>query len=495
MRRDSFSLTLPAPSLVGLPIDETGYSALRNGYLRVIVDLLFDTVARGIGGATSALHDARHRKIFADLQLVPWPRAEVLVNGTATVDGDILALCATGPGLGASLLRYEGVSGSWHVELEDRNLLQMVALDRVAGVLLREQRETARRTTEPQPSITWWDDGRELALFEDYYLGDSLPASPAFIAAGTQDGHNYWINVGAATDCNGRSCSGIVTHEEPTAWSPDGQHTLFRRELEGSRSPPASDEILWLGDGNGGALQRLGEGFHPFWIDDETFGYLLVPEEPAQTFPFAYDLVIRRLEGQDVSEERRMPLRMMEALQQLAPQGGEQEETGLAVSYAFAHASRPQTVYILGARFTRAAPREAAPHGSPYLFAVDVQSGAVTVRVANEQRQLTSLPRLSPDGRWLAYATYDPAAAQGAVEVHDLASDPARGNVYEQILAGGSASQATLSDGTRPFDWSEQSGELLILEDGVLTVLDPRSWRAQQIVPPTAGCAHAAWAD
>lgn len=516
-RRNAYGLDLPTPSLVGAPAGEADFRALRAAYLRVTARLFYDSIARGVGGASMALHDARYRAILAELDLMAWPPQIEEAAGTVAIAGDVLTMCSDIPNAGASLWRYDADAGRWRAELSGRNLLQMAALNGVPGVLLREQHERQRRTTEPQPDLVWWGEGQELALFENYYLGTVFPSSPMFTAANT-DGQLHWINLGAAGNCNGRRCSGIQVHERAVVWSPDGQHTLFWRELEGSRSPPASDGVLWLGDANGEALTRLEEGTHPFWIDDETLGYLATPEEGAQPFPSNYELVIRRLQGDGVSGARRLHVAVLSELR--APGSDDQDvlEMGVALNQVFVHPSRPQTVFLVGGRYTDLLSSVALPELRTYIFAVDLASEEVTVRVPNADVERIILPRISPDGRWLAYLSGTSVGqnenvrmlpngnwlvyqegmgegGEGTLAVHDLTAEPGQASVYETPFDPGSSSFSGLADGSTPYDWSQQSGQFLYIENGVVTVVDPQQWRARRLIPPTAGCAHAAWAD
>lgn len=491
--RDRLTISLPAPSLLGVPVNEVSYRALLNGYLRIVVNELLNSFVLRDPTNSDPFREALSRQIAVELDLTSWPPAPKEAGSTGQLEAgsDILALCVGQGAEDASLLRYHAAAATWETAFEERDVTRMLALDGAPGVLFQERQVQGM---EIHPRVLWWRDGEDAATFEELYLGDAVPGSPTF-TAGELNGQAFWIWLGGATECDGRACSGVIVRAEQTVWSPDGAHTLFLRELEGSRSPPAGDQVLWLGDRSGVALKRLGEGSYPFWMDNQTFGYLTARPQRQQTFPFSYDLVLQRLDGEQTSEPVTRRLNIVEALPELAPESAEAEEMGVAITRAAVHPARPQTLYLSAVRFTGRPSAEFSPQYTLYLLAVDVESGEISPRIASLHRQWSYAMRFSPDGRWLAHVTYDPEIQDGVLAVHDLTSDPPAGNVWERPFPSSQAVAFGTRDLTPIYDWSQSDGKLLTLEEGIVTVVDPHTRRERQIVPPTAACAYAAWAD
>lgn len=493
-QRDRLTVALPAPTLLGKPVDDSAYRALLNGYLRVVTDKLLNSFVLRDPVNSTVFREALRRQVAVELDLVNWPPAPQAEESATGLDGesDILALCVGQDLYSASLLRYDTTTAAWETEFAQRAVTRMLALEGAPGVLLQERHGQG---LELEPRVVWWRNGRDAATFEALYLGDTVSGGPTFIA-GEQDGQAYWIWLGEATECDGRACLGIVVRDEQTVWSPDGRHTLFLSELQGSRSPPAGDEVLWLGDRSGVALRRLGDGSYPFWIDNSTFGYLTARPEREQSFPFNYDLVLHDLEGGKVGEPDIRALNIAEALQATASQNEEVQEGGVAITGVAVHPDHPQTLYLSAVRFTVQQLTQSSPQYTIFLLAVDLNSGAISERVASLHRQFGHLMRFSPDGRWLAHVSYDPLAGEGVLGVLDLAQEPPAGNLWERVFRSEEALRLGTPYSALPnFDWSQSDGRLLTIEAGVLTVIDPQTAREQQIVPPTPGCAYAAWAD
>ncbi len=484
-------LSLPAPSLVGYPVDEEAYRALRNLYLRSVVQQLFHPLS-GPFGPSGQLFDAAFRGVLAELDLIAWPPAIAQEGSELAIATDILALCSEQPGPGSALLRYDAAQERWVTELAGRHLQQMMALDGASGVLLDEGLLSPLAAGGPQPSLLWWAEGRLLATLDGYYAGAPVTGGPAFSAFGA-DGQGAWIHVGGATDCDGRDCRGLIVRSEPTAWAPDGRHALFQRPLEGSRSPPATDGVLWLGDAGGEVIARLEDGYHPFWVDNATFGYLRASEQGGVQLSMEHELVLRRIDAPEAGAERRIVLGLEQALQE-RPQGENAQEAGIFVNRAFAHPSRPDVVYLSATRFSNMLSSVAMVNMTAILFAVDVSSGEVIVRLADDNAPPIVASLLSPDGRWLAYVAQQSEPDQITLAVHDLTARPDEATVFEQPLTISGISQFG-PPGAWWHDWSQESGQWLFMHDGLLTVVEPQSWRTRHLVPPTAACAQAAWAD
>lgn len=495
--REEVHVGLTAPSLVGYPQDESGFKALRKAYLRAITGKLIETMWRGSGGVGSVMHAAQQRAVMADLDLIPWQPLVENVTENFSAAGDIFGLCADGPAGGTRLIRYDALRGEWRTEEAGRAWLQMVGLEAVEGVLLREETRTIGPVQPGTVDIVWWGPDGERARFENLYFANTQGSGASFEAY-TEQGEGVWVYVSAAQGCDGQQCGGVVQRDRWTVWSPDGQHTLFVAPQEGSQSPPVGGDVVWLGDAAGSPLTPFEEGFHPVWIDDETFGYLLPPDEVMGGFAQTYDLVVWHLDENGVGDRKVITIDVMNALAETA--GGSElvEEMGAFVNRIVGHRSRPGTVVLSGASFANLLSSVAVPEMSAFILLVDIEQESVVALMPNTEGQGIIMPRMSSDGARIAYVSgFDPTAAETLVMATLTIDNMVLTHtvIMEMELDLGGTGYFGWWDGGAPYEWSADGTQLLVGYEGIATIVDGETGRISQLYPPSAGCGQFAWVD
>jgi hypothetical protein len=272
-------LSLPTPTLVGLPVDETGYQTLLRGYATHLAQALVNAYGAEtfvIGGIVPPPPDLGEMLsawgLFAPRPTGFNPIQAAEPPPIPLPDQDILLLCQSSRA--PTLFRYDSATAIWaDVLLETEGALgfyltpfpdgQGVALvvgpsvqdERYRLVWLHNGRERLLLTTTDTPiihSITKLEPGHFLLHFST-----SGPDNNDFSEQG--------IMV-SAEDCDDQSC--IV--QPFTEWaqpSPDGRHTLITRLDENK------GVVYALGTAAGEEIQPLENAYDPIWLDGHTLAF------------------------------------------------------------------------------------------------------------------------------------------------------------------------------------------------------------------------------
>ena len=177
-------------------------------------------------------------------------------------DQNIQLLCDTGKGDEAALILYNPASDGWRTEMSGRSLVFMNPLPDDEGVLLQE-----RQSRPDQSRVLLWQDGQETDVFGQTVTDGIFRTTP-----GGQDlvlfSVDYSRNKTLFRLLSFNHCdrSGCIVRSllSPAVWSPDGQKTIVR----------TGKETLWVGDAMTRFPTYLGSGQAPFWLDDNTAGYV-----------------------------------------------------------------------------------------------------------------------------------------------------------------------------------------------------------------------------
>lgn len=464
-------ISLPTPSLVGLPVDEAGYQALLRGYATHILsailaelyeeeccpnDLTFplflegELARRGLGFWPPPLLE---REITAANNPAPLP------------DKDIALLCTTAERDRLQLIRFNPASGRIWQELSGRNITRIRSVPNGQGLIAQEVEYISEE--EVLTRIIYWHDHTARILYEE-----TLP-EPIFAATNWQvheeeqrlllvqtdlDGRNIFTQIDLS-NCASGSCPKTTREMSggPT-WSPDGSQFLIR-----------SGNSLWWRQFVGDVIvqEPLGLGTAPFWLDANTFGFVRTGENRFQE-------IVTASPGDEemtvVLDSERLRTILM----------AENRTQQLMIGYVGVDpVPAPQDV----AHWTILA-FEWFPNGElgqAYVFSYSPEVDALWLKLQSDQLHSFNL---SPNGRWLAASLYDDDLASWRVKI-------------EAIVAGQDTTllpwQATEEAEPPRYDWSADSQWLLILHQGVLTLYSPNTGTAQPVPPPVPGCAQAAW--
>ncbi|HKZ87341.1 MAG TPA: hypothetical protein VJ793_27260 [Anaerolineae bacterium] len=476
------NMTLPTPTLIGSPTDEPGYQALYHGYaLRVARAALADRVSPPPVWAwqSQRLYQALLDNHLIRLGLRRWPAAGVDRDaGPAPIplpEQDIETYCVEDFGRGGSLYRYDPKLNTWSRELFNLVFGMMMPLPDGSGVILQEQASIA---DEAPTRIVLWQRGTKRVLHEN------LPNSTPVYATGEIDPSGQYLVVyasrdpfGSATtyhllDLNNCSPSGCELRELagwPT-WSPDGSQSLVVL-------PFTAPDTLIRGDRLGLPVTELGEGQSPFWLDDETYGY--IRREPTTLITRTSEMII-------ASSADDVPRLLLDSASLAAMPPGDEwwhtdsyvtvnpEDTNLLLitTYAFDQSSRASSGQASGTVFN-------------LLF--DRRSNEIRRQWQSSFDRTISIVSFSPDGRWLLMDELDRARSMWSIHMYDVK----RGDTKTFSFA----LPANSSYAFPTYGWSADGRWLAILSDGVLHLVAPDHDYQRSALPHSPGCIFAAWVN
>jgi hypothetical protein len=284
------TLSLPAPSMAGRPLDQAGFQALAQGYAAWLGAVLINNFA---AVNQESVNQSVIEEILAghDLPLPPWPQSMMprpsnaaLPVGSAAPQHDILMMCSGGSQ--QRLLRFKTAEAQWANEWLFNTIRTTGSagsfpppgirrLPDYSGVLVNFARQG-------EEELSWqtylWQNGQEQLWLEHEEATDFWPLQFPY-STGEADqfliGYSYpendngtidswWIDLQA---CLEGACAKMEADGFPL-WSPDGRHTLL---IDMTRY---GEPELHLGDQLGHSQVSLGSGFPVSWPDDETFVYL-----------------------------------------------------------------------------------------------------------------------------------------------------------------------------------------------------------------------------
>ncbi|MCI0581040.1 MAG: hypothetical protein L0332_20345 [Chloroflexi bacterium] len=293
---------------------------------------------------------------------------------------DILLMCAEGRGGANNLYRYDLARESWSVDLADRDFVVMSGLPDGSGVALVEQ-----FITNDQLALALWQDGREQPVITGrtfYYSTGLMDPTGRFLAlAGYGPGDELAaVNLADLTTCHSLGCSLSPVNGLPI-WSPGGAHTILIERYEFSSFQP--ETTLFRGDRLGQLVKQVGIGREPFWLDEQTYGYL-------RTISLLGDVVVAT-----VWDDAPRVVLPADKLATAVPGLIDPEEW--YISHATAHPSHPSLFFVTVVDI---------PGRQEFLVRYNWESDEATLLLTRENRTGGLLqPLFSPDGRWLVVQT------------------------------------------------------------------------------------------
>ena len=281
----------------------------------------------------------------------------------------------------------------------------------------------------------------------------------------------------AYATCEMLSLSGIPY------WSPDGERTIItpmatfantllsrhdRVILVDAAQPPAVRPLL-LGDALGQTLPdaeeaaALGLGYSPFWVDNDTFGFIEYQAETGEP-----QVVIRQIDAE--STETVVTLAEIEAL---IP---EKVRAPYEIRYVVTHPAQPNLLF----------PVALDAFGQQlYLFAYDLLSDDLTLRLQSRIHPFHSLG-FSPNGRYLVLTGHDEDTIGRAntLYIHDIAA--AETQTY--LTMNNTFAYSPL------YDWSLDGNWLsFLVDDRVVGLLAPDHEYQMIFAHDQGHCTATAW--
>jgi len=475
-------ISLPTPTLVGLPIDEAGYQALYRGYavqiVRQVVVELANRQALDPFIAQAALNN-----LFVRLKLRPWvpadPGKPLAAAPLPLPDQDMAIVCSEGITQGNSLYRYTPSTGAWIEELSNRNFVWMSSPPNHDGVILQEHLGSENLVIA---HISWWRNGEEIPLLD----------APANIWPASQPGYitppdqyllvlTYGIDQNANSEpitstlinlshCTSTGCSTRVTAISGLpAYSPDGvqmivwdiDHTSLHRALV-----------------NGQALARIENALYPFWLNNDTYGY--VHWRDGTQAAVELELVMA-----NTGDDRPRTLLAEKDFQAALPERDPSEWRIAGLGPVMVNPANRDVLLIVAYATQEALSVSRDTLGRSYVFLFDRRTGDLSLRVQSNIGKWFNSTSFSPDGRWLTTSELDPAGSTTSIILHNIARNETQtlpSLAYDQYM------------GIAPsYGWSADGLWLLILDSGVLRLSAPAYNYQQTIVPESPGCVLAAW--
>ncbi len=262
------SMTLPTPTVVGIPVDALGYQAILSGYGRLIAGTLFNDFLAADCCGNSSMRQAVIRSMLQQVGLFPWSNIGQTVTGDIDHDFDLVTLCAGGINQEATLWRYDTVRQSWSSAISSRPIRSMQPIPGGRGAAMLE---ITPEIDQYRARIYIWQDERQLELYDRFLTGEELDD----LRWQVRERENRLIvelpnvKVGliefTVFDLNQCDDSGCLADEYQLAgiptWSPDGSQRLLHQQ-----------GMIWQNQGVFSVPVAQGE--RPFWIDNIAFGYL-----------------------------------------------------------------------------------------------------------------------------------------------------------------------------------------------------------------------------
>lgn len=441
--RDSFTpvfrggdYVLPAPTLVGVPEDDTAYELLYEGYTSRILHAVGQNVTPPI----------------------PLPNESLQL------------LCFPAEGRALRLFRYEPATGAWTAEPSDRAYRFLMQGPDGDGVIVQA---FTRGAEASRLRLYWWRNGREQLLYDEEMrdqirrpAGWSGSGHPHLLLQGFSSAElsaqHRWLNL---EECDEDGCS-MVELSGYTVWSPDGRHTLILDE-----------QSLWRGDELGQRQIPLGVALSPFWIDNETYGYVRYDREAgAPSMQIATSQV-----GNDLP-------RIVTPVTELARLVDEANPPLLFISYATVNPADKDQLLLSATTVGGATSKY-------HIFSLRLSTGKARL-LQQFERLPSGYPslltpagyppfRLSPDGRWLLVTLLESTSpTTWSFRLYDLQEEQALAvNAYYPEYPA-----------QFPFyDWTPDGRWLAIVEDGFLRLIAPGFDYQKLVTHEMADCLFVAW--
>jgi hypothetical protein len=434
---------LPAPTLVGLPVDELSYHAFYQGYTRKLVENIRTAVNP------------------------PLPLPQQVIR----------TLCFNHPDVGPKLYKYDPALGMWEAELPDRSFRFLEPLPMGQGLILAEIGDLESWHSR----LIHWNEGSEELLLDE--ATDEVPYrvinpindvdSYLLLRRMVDNQSSYLYSSLNLRSCNETGCD-LAELPGYALWSSAGQHTLLQIGSE-----------IYLGDADGRIHSILGTGFNPFWLDDETVAYIQFSE---QSLGSINKLVMNQIAP--------MGEQIVFDTNDLAEAAGINEDE-LLIRYVTLNPADPNLLLVHASGLYDYA-------GEYFIFTVrlpvdrkDDSDPAILFQLQREGSpggdigQVTQTGYLpfspSPDGRWLMVSEltgYD--SATRTFLLHDLHL-----NQTEIISEGDPVFPAQFPS----YDWSDDGRWLVITGDGFFRLIAPE-YDYEQLVPHDFDyCTFTRWSD
>ncbi len=457
-----YEMTLPSPSLIGLPVEELGYQALLKAYGAYLVGALFSASVEAECCESNFILESALQLYLAEQNLLIGPGSSGITSATELPVRKyaVEVTCSNGVSRGLIRHRLDPDSDEWNlVDTHDKNSL-VVAVPGGRGTMLQELNPVDDKI---HFRISWIQDTDQYVLF-DRILSQRVAER---VVWSVPERENKLIirvpneNLGLGTyytydldDCSGVNCDfSIIDLQGYPTWSPDGRSAIVR----GYR-------LLWMLSGPElQELTQLGEGQAPFWIDATAFGFVRFYSG------FSWEVVYTQ-----VNDEALVTAFDSTDLQSLVASEEGPSRFSIAIILPRGESGSRWWVAAIGNSYREEGEKV-------YLFEYNMVSDSLSLISVSEGLNGISL---SPSSDLLAGRIYDTNSHRWRYTI--LGSEEGRIGVVD-LSANGIASQSPSSK------WSPDEIWLLIVEQGLLYFYNTVEEQRYVVEPPQAGCFQADW--
>ena len=392
----------------------------------------------------------------------------------------------------SKLLRYSPEQGNWAELYTLPGFIWMSALPDPQTLLMQEfalEEETWRANI--------WRDGAVVPAYVSeggryaISFGETDPTGSKMVAYSFDNDEGivsgFLVNLDACAD-------GCATSELPGRpfWSPDSRHALYLGDSEtypadvlvtsGNRyiilqtSEGPRDYSLTLGDGDARpsspSLRTVGDGHSPFWLDDETYGYIRQAGSGVPAALADHEIVLATLDEPN-------PFMTISAadLYEFLPETIPARRLSLA--YVATHPQQPDKMFIV-LLDTQGL--------SSYVILYDLQTRLPEVRLSLLYNLNHSLG-FSPDGRYLILTGQDRNVITSGESSAMLLLHEIETNHTIPLL-----SRMPFFLPSVVYDWTEDSRWLSVaMEDNLIGLIAPDEGLSQLLPHSYGACTSVAW--
>lgn len=483
-------LSLPSPTLVGLPLDEAGYQALLRGYGTHVSLALLNAynidqdTSRPFG---SDFATGEFVAVLADLGFfTPWPPEyhptfKPPPPPIPLPEKDIVAMCQ---GSRAPLLfRYDMAEGAWFdLPLQTEGAVtyaRSLPLPDGRGLLL-----SVASVSDNLTRLVWVNDGRDRVLLTDprYFEFSGVTAlAPGRYLLHFQTwlgGQNQMRTHHQAMVLDEATCEETQCELEPFTGaeqlSPDGRARLITRLHEDHGF------TYTVSDDSGENSLEIGPVLNPFWLDEQTLVFTQVEFEGSVNGTEFETQVTAVAPGAESGAWQTRFQITSEMLQAALPAQDRLDD--LQLTSAGPHPHHPEALLLSASTI----PNRGVYEGQTYLFAYDWHQKALSLW---QPGGMSLTPGLymgkSPHGRYLNFISLsDSLRGETAVTAYDLET--------ERLHSYPLASPRFFWQGVT---WSEDDAWLLLPDADGVHLIAPAHDYQQMLFHGLAYCESAAWIE
>ena len=408
-------------------------------------------------------------------------------------DDETLYLVCTAPGESEApersrLLRYGPETDAWTEQYDVQGFLWMTPLPGRERMLMQEFATAAeswqtRIYRQGEITTAYVAQGEESAVS----MGQTDPGGAQLLAyAYRPDDGNTRALVIDLDDCD-ETCATTAAAGIPY-WSPDGRRAIYSGDEHTYPNPlliangrvvllettePIPEQPLALGSGDAtrlGTLIPLGRGYSPFWLDEETFGFIRRVDEPDAYPPGEVEIVVAGVE--DTTPQT---ILIGSDLAQFLP---DERPRRLTLAYVVANPAWPGKLFIVA--------RDDIAEEA-FVFFYDLATGLPELRLTARADFNHSLG-FSPDGRYLVltgtgYRPSDPDSNLAPLLLHDIAA-----NRTIPLLA-----RLPYFLPSVVYDWTSDGLLAVALDENLIGLIDPDRGGVRLLGHNQGACTSVAW--